>query len=720
MSDIARKSLCDLIARYGSAVSEDPQRCRALLSDYCPDERKEIRALVLAAETRVTVEIRSAQGNIPATLLIPRLAKRLHDQEGLAADLAGWAVESWALALGLIGPDDTTRLPGPDPDDGGAYDLADDSSLPTPQANQNVSTGNVPAQLVSVFEPKPLVAGEKDAKHSRQVCESAANYVTKHDETTTLRRLSALCTNKNTPIAEEEVPHLIQAMNDWSNRQVGYIRNIGDKSKILAANRSDAIRATCRLLVLHRRISLRRLKAPVSSGHTLNSVIPHALAQLGSMAPPKPPKGFEEVQGKDTPIPGSIATDRCDSCGAQGRLTCPGCGGHGRLICGRCNGQGQMIESYTEWVQELETTWTGQATGRLTRRPSERQRVATCSSCGGGGQVRCSECKGNGHITCPGCEGHGKISHELCTRFSYWPFQTEWLVTSSTLKKDTIIKQDANEIVCCTTCAVDVSYNSAQGPSGAGTSVKAGRSNAANRCPPEVRDLENEFLTRVAAVAQCGPCSPLITQIEVEVDRVIVESIRYEYGKKTFSLHLAGRNRKGFADSQPSRVAATFSRLGGFIKDVWTSEDRAQASSYDPAEERHTKGGQRAYAHDPYVTIANWLEEHGHSFDVTDSGYSVKINVPSQEPVRLWILLDGTTVRMLGLIAPAKQRYYRDLLLASDKLAAGCLGITKTSKGAMWICCRYSLYYDTADNEEIASAVNGAVRLITHLRHKLK
>ena len=50
MSDLARKSLCDLIKQYGPSLGNDPKRCEGLLKDYCGEEKREILLIVNAAK----------------------------------------------------------------------------------------------------------------------------------------------------------------------------------------------------------------------------------------------------------------------------------------------------------------------------------------------------------------------------------------------------------------------------------------------------------------------------------------------------------------------------------------------------------------------------------------------------------------------------------------------------------------------------------------------
>ena len=101
MNNQPREKLCELIAEYGLILIDDPRRCQALLKDYCGQHKREIHLLISALQAGVAAELRSSPKDIPYCLPAARLAQRLHDQLGVAPDFAAWAVESWALALGI-------------------------------------------------------------------------------------------------------------------------------------------------------------------------------------------------------------------------------------------------------------------------------------------------------------------------------------------------------------------------------------------------------------------------------------------------------------------------------------------------------------------------------------------------------------------------------------------------------------------------------------------
>ena len=102
MTDHPRQQLQHIILHYGRSICDDPKRCEALLRDLCPDNRREINLLMGALREGVASDLLSAgQGVLPVETVMLRLSQGLHDDLGFAEQLALWAVESWAMALGI-------------------------------------------------------------------------------------------------------------------------------------------------------------------------------------------------------------------------------------------------------------------------------------------------------------------------------------------------------------------------------------------------------------------------------------------------------------------------------------------------------------------------------------------------------------------------------------------------------------------------------------------
>jgi eukaryotic-like serine/threonine-protein kinase len=91
-----------LIRHHGPSLWDEPERCKALLQDAFPTSKREIFVLVSALEERVVPDLLAIPGGRTWDAVADRLARRLVDNKALADHAASWAVESWALALGVI------------------------------------------------------------------------------------------------------------------------------------------------------------------------------------------------------------------------------------------------------------------------------------------------------------------------------------------------------------------------------------------------------------------------------------------------------------------------------------------------------------------------------------------------------------------------------------------------------------------------------------------
>ena len=102
MNEQARQKLRDLIVHHGRSLCNEPERCKGLLQDACPISKREIFVLVSALEEQVVTDLLAGLGGRSWDAVAGRLTRRLVDNRALADHAAFWAVESWALALGVI------------------------------------------------------------------------------------------------------------------------------------------------------------------------------------------------------------------------------------------------------------------------------------------------------------------------------------------------------------------------------------------------------------------------------------------------------------------------------------------------------------------------------------------------------------------------------------------------------------------------------------------
>ncbi len=110
-----RDQLRALLAEHGPAILDDPRRFEALLRDLSGEHRREAHLLASALRERVPADLLAPSNGLPRSLLIARLAQRLHDNLGIADGFARWAVVSWALALGALAAREAAALEREEP-----------------------------------------------------------------------------------------------------------------------------------------------------------------------------------------------------------------------------------------------------------------------------------------------------------------------------------------------------------------------------------------------------------------------------------------------------------------------------------------------------------------------------------------------------------------------------------------------------------------------------
>lgn len=108
-----RTQLCLMLKQYGQIIMTDPKRCKALLSDLAPEHRLETYLLITALEQKITDDLLKPNHLMPINIRLERLTQSLRDAVGIEEEYAYWAVESWALALGIITQPLPTAIPTP-------------------------------------------------------------------------------------------------------------------------------------------------------------------------------------------------------------------------------------------------------------------------------------------------------------------------------------------------------------------------------------------------------------------------------------------------------------------------------------------------------------------------------------------------------------------------------------------------------------------------------
>ena len=102
MNDIPREILKYTITQYGNFIYQDQKKFKAILKDLCPEYKREINLLMSAIRERIVADLINSSATQPIEILLVKLKQRLYNNLGVAQEFANWAVDSWALALGVI------------------------------------------------------------------------------------------------------------------------------------------------------------------------------------------------------------------------------------------------------------------------------------------------------------------------------------------------------------------------------------------------------------------------------------------------------------------------------------------------------------------------------------------------------------------------------------------------------------------------------------------
>jgi hypothetical protein len=97
--DAARAGLTRAVLDFGRSLGDDPEQFRSVIADYCPHAESERAALEAAVAAGVPAELRRLGGLNGEQR--DRLSQKLESSHQLEAETARWAVETWALALGV-------------------------------------------------------------------------------------------------------------------------------------------------------------------------------------------------------------------------------------------------------------------------------------------------------------------------------------------------------------------------------------------------------------------------------------------------------------------------------------------------------------------------------------------------------------------------------------------------------------------------------------------
>ena len=100
-SNDIRRTLRGVIREYGPGACEPPSRMRGFLNDLCPEQKAEINLLISALTACPLAYFQAVKKGQAERLLVLKVEVLRYDLS-ITAEAAHWAVESWALALGVV------------------------------------------------------------------------------------------------------------------------------------------------------------------------------------------------------------------------------------------------------------------------------------------------------------------------------------------------------------------------------------------------------------------------------------------------------------------------------------------------------------------------------------------------------------------------------------------------------------------------------------------
>ena len=100
MLDAVREKLIEIVEQNGPAISEEPSLCECFLVPRNKDTDNAIDALLVAIRQGVTTELRLAKQDFLNRIHLDEKIRKLCSV-GVKPELASWAVETWAKAIGV-------------------------------------------------------------------------------------------------------------------------------------------------------------------------------------------------------------------------------------------------------------------------------------------------------------------------------------------------------------------------------------------------------------------------------------------------------------------------------------------------------------------------------------------------------------------------------------------------------------------------------------------
>lgn len=133
MNNLPRTKIQELMVQSGRPLLDNPSRLEGILNDTCGHCKTEIFLLVSALKEQVPQALLNSKNGMPMQFILSQQVDKLHLNRGFQRTAAQWAVESWAMALGLIANNPAQdKLPASSPAVGTQVTVVDGQPSPNP------------------------------------------------------------------------------------------------------------------------------------------------------------------------------------------------------------------------------------------------------------------------------------------------------------------------------------------------------------------------------------------------------------------------------------------------------------------------------------------------------------------------------------------------------------------------------------------------------------
>ncbi|MFA4986523.1 MAG: hypothetical protein WC712_08070 [Candidatus Brocadiia bacterium] len=108
-----RAKLAEFVATHGNAILGDRHKCMSLLAEHLPSHAPEVKTILAALHAGIPQDLISITNRATAIVMMDVLRLKLAGKERISDAQARWAIESWAIALGIIGHSHTEGRANP-------------------------------------------------------------------------------------------------------------------------------------------------------------------------------------------------------------------------------------------------------------------------------------------------------------------------------------------------------------------------------------------------------------------------------------------------------------------------------------------------------------------------------------------------------------------------------------------------------------------------------